>query len=84
VMGIFLQEMRGRSVVLEASELMATFVLQNGDLAQRDPQTICESAASRRASVASGVGGQFDESRSSVTWAAFLLRIVFSFCCVLS
>jgi hypothetical protein len=64
VMGIFLHEMRGRSVVSEAGELMATFVSQNDDLARRDNHSITAFAVSRQASVSGGVVDQSDADQS--------------------
>ena len=62
VLALFLDAAKGSPVILEACELMASFMARNDDIAQRDTRAIDAVAASRKTGVSDGVVGYDDAS----------------------
>lgn len=62
VLALLLDAVKGSPVILEAGELMESFVARNDDIAQRDTRAIDAVAGSRKTGVSDGVVGHDDAS----------------------
>jgi len=60
VLALLLDATKGYPVIFKAGELMASFVAENGDVAQRDTRAIYAVVVSRRTGLSDGVVGRDD------------------------